>query len=406
MLAIWLVFEHLAFLFIRSAKPRLNNKFRTILIVLWWVPVFSMVLFLSLASVVPLQLWNPYLRIYLPGLVVATLLAKTIMFVFLIPPILMEAIRLGFMRRRKVGGFYIYLMKFLKRMGILIGSLAFVGLFIGSIHWVSRFKTREVTLTIEHLPEALRGLKIVQLSDIHLGSWASVKPIEKAVEIVNSLEPDIVVFTGDMVNFSGTETKGFEEALKEIKAPLGVYAILGNHDYGDYVPWTDSLAKAEDFKILETFYNTIGWKLLRNEHTVLNIDNSSLLIAGTENWSATPRFHRYGDMKRTMQGAPDTDVSILLSHDPTHWEAEVIKEYPRFHITLSGHTHGMQMGFEGFGVKWSPSQYMYKQWGGLYEKQLPGKGISRLYVNLGLGHIAYPGRVGILPEITLITLEN
>lgn len=313
---------------------------------------------------------------------------------------------MGFFRRQQAGPAYIYIMRFLKRMGIIIGSLAFVGLFIGSIHWVSRFKTREVKIKIEHLPSSLQGLKIVQLSDIHLGSWASQKPIERAVEIVNSLDADIVVFTGDMVNFSGAETKGFEEALKKIKAPMGVYAILGNHDYGDYVSWPDSAAKAEDFKILESFYKNIGWKLLQNEHVVLKVDTANLLIAGIENWSANPRFHKYGDMKNTMQGAPQTDVSVLLSHDPTHWEAEVVKEYPRFDVTLSGHTHGMQMGFEGFGIKWSPSQYMYKQWSGLYEKRLQNNRLSRLYVNLGLGHIAYPGRVGMLPEITVLTLVN
>ena len=291
-------------------------------------------------------------------------------------------------------------------MAILLGSLAFVTLVIGSIHWVSQFKTREVVIPVENLPVSLRGFRIVQISDIHLGSWVTTKPIERAVEIVNDLKPDLVLFTGDLVNFSAKEASGFEIALSAIKAPYGVYAIMGNHDYGDYISWPDATAKANDIKRLEAFYRMLGWKLMRNENTVIRVDSSTILLAGVENWSATARFHRYGDMNLTMKNAPETDVSILMSHDPTHWEAEVVKKYKRFDLTLSGHTHGMQLGFEGFGIKWSPSQYVYKNWGGLYNKVPKGSKPMRLYVNLGLGHIAYPGRVGILPEITLITLSD
>ena len=187
-------------------------------------------------------------------------------------------------------------------MAIILGSLAFVGLFIGSIHWVSKFKVRELELVIEDLPDALEGKRIVQISDVHLGSWTTTKPIEKAVSMVNELNPDLVLFTGDMVNFSATETKGFE-VLRNVRSKYGVYAILGNHDYGDYVKWEDSASKAADFKILENFYKTIGWKLLRNEHKVIEIDSATILLGGVENWSATQRFHRYGDMEKTMKNA-------------------------------------------------------------------------------------------------------
>ncbi len=406
MLGIYLLLEYLVFNFIRDARPLLTKRFKGFLIVMWWLPVLLMAVFLISASYVPLQEWNKYLKIYLPGVGIMALIAKTVLFVFLIIPLLLELVRKLFKWKASPSSTYLYIVKFLKRMAIILGSLAFFGLFIGSIHWVSKFKTREVDVSIDGLPESLQGLRIVQLSDIHLGSWANKAPMEKAVAIVNDLKPDLVLFTGDMVNYSSNETEGYETILSKVKAKMGVYAILGNHDYGDYVPWPDEEAKANDLKKLEAFYEKIGWKLMRNEHTVINIDGGSILLAGVENWSDIARFHRYGDMRLTMKDAPSADVSILMSHDPTHWEAEVVKKYPQFDLTLSGHTHGMQMGFQGFGIKWSPSQYVFKNWGGMYKKELANKHISRLYVNLGLGHIAYPGRVGILPEITLITLSD
>jgi len=406
LLGMYLILEYLVFNFIRDTRPLLTKKFKGFLIVLWWLPVVLMVVFLIFASYFPLQDWNKYLKIYLPGVGIMALLAKTVLFIFLLIPLLLEIFRKLFHRKASPSGTYIYIVKFLKRMAIILGSLAFFGLFIGSIHWVSKFKTREVDVSIDDLPESLNGLRIVQLSDIHLGSWANNEPMERAVAIVNDLQPDLVLFTGDMVNYSSNETKGFETILGKINAKMGVYAILGNHDYGDYVPWPDSIAKANDLQKLEAFYEKIGWKLLRNENTVININGSTILLAGVENWSATSRFHRYGDMKRTMNDAPDTDVSILMSHDPTHWEAEIVKEYSRFDLTLAGHTHGMQMGFQGLGIRWSPSQYIFKNWGGMYQKELGNQQVSRLYVNLGLGHIGYPGRLGILPEITLITLTD
>jgi predicted MPP superfamily phosphohydrolase len=406
LLGMFLIVEYLVFNFIRDVKPAFNEKFKNILIFLWWLPVILLILFLVIAAFIPIIEWKKVWLVYLPGVGIMALLAKSVLFILLIPALLMDVFRRIFHRRIRSSGYYLYIVRFLKRMAILIGSLAFVSLVIGSIHWVSKFKTREVNIKIENLPETMNGLRIVQLSDIHLGSWVTTKPLERAVEIVNELKPDLVLFTGDMVNFSAKETNGFETVLSKIRAPYGVYAIMGNHDYGDYISWPDSIAKAEDLKKLEAFYRTLGWRLLRNEHTLINIKGGTILLAGVENWSATARFHRYGNMNITMQNAPDSDVSILMSHDPTHWDAEVTKKYKRFDLTLSGHTHGMQMGFEGFGIKWSPSQYVYKNWGGLY-KVTPTGGITmNLYVNLGLGHIAYPGRVGMLPEITLLTLTD
>lgn len=404
--AIYLLLELFFYYMICGGIKPINRTFQIVLKIFWWLPVVLFVGFLITASILPLQEWNKPFQIYLPGVAIMALIAKIVFFVALVPALLLQILKIIFIRRSKVSDSYHVINKFLKRMAFFLGGLAFIGLFIGSIHWVSMFKTREVEVPIANLPDSLKGLRIVQLSDIHLGSWATTKPLQNAVDIVNDLHPDVVLFTGDMVNYSAKETRGFESILSNVKAPLGVYAIMGNHDYGDYVPWPDPLAKENDIKYLESFYKKIGWKLLRNENTVLNIKGSSILLAGVENWSATSRFHKYGDMKLTMKGAPQTDVSILLSHDPTHWDAEVIKKYPRFDLTLAGHTHGMQIGFEGFGIKWSPSQYMFKNWGGMYQNVDKSQKVSRLYVNLGLGHIGYPGRVGMLPEITLITLAD
>lgn len=334
------------------------------------------------------------------------ILAKIVLFTALLPAIIFQLLGKLTTRGLNLSDPFYNSISIYKIMGILIGGLAFFGLFIGSIHWVSKFKTKEVVVKIDDLPENLDGLKIVQLSDIHLGSWASKKPLQRAVDIVNEIKPDIVFFTGDMVNYSARETIGFDTILGQIKAPMGIFAIMGNHDYGDYVDWPSAEAKEDDIKTLVNFYKKLGWKLLRNEHSIVDINGSTILVAGVENWSATSRFHKYGDMKQTVKQAPKTDISILLSHDPTHWEAEVITEYPRFDLTLSGHTHGMQMGIDALGMKWSPSQYVYKYWGGMYQNVDSNNNLSRLYVNIGLGHIAYPGRVGMLPEISVFILSN
>lgn len=406
LLGILFLLEFHVYNFIQIRKKHVKRIYSISLAVLWWLPVFLLTLFLFMASILPLQYWSDIWRIYLPGYTIMALIAKLILFFALIPAIVFQLLgRLVTKGLSQLDPFYNSI-RILKIMGILIGGLAFFGLFIGSIHWVSKFKTKEIVVEIEDLPENLDGLKIVQISDIHLGSWANKKPLQRAVDIINQIQPDIVFFTGDMVNYSSRETLGFDTILNQIKAPMGVFAIMGNHDYGDYVDWPNDEAKANDINQLVDFYKRIGWNLLRNDHAVIDVDGSKLLIAGVENWSATSRFHKYGDMKLTVEGAPYTDVSILLSHDPTHWEAEVIPEYPRFDLTLSGHTHGMQMGIDALGVKWSPSQYVYKYWGGMYENTDSNNNLSRLYVNIGLGHIAYPGRVGMLPEITVFTLSN
>lgn len=405
MLGMLLVFDYFVFRYISPLWKNYRLIWQIIFGILWWVPVATLFLFLFGSAAVPLNLMDKTFRVYVPGLAFIFYLGKTVLFAFLMPSFilsLIQSIFTGFARKRNlVAG-----IKFFKQMGIFFGSLAFAGLLVGSTVWVYKFRTHRFELSINNLPSALEGLRIVQLSDIHLGSWLSAKPLQKAVDQVNALSPDIIVFTGDIVNYSSSEIRGFEKVLAQLKAPLGIYAILGNHDYGDYVSWNSPEAKEENLRQLIGFYDSLGWNLLRNSSARIEKEGGSVLIAGVENWSATARFRRYGDMEKTTSGVTYGDVNLLLSHDPTHWETEVSRDYPAFDLTLSGHTHGMQMGIEAFGLKWSPARYLYDNWAGLTSVNVPGNRKSYLYVNRGLGHIAYPGRVGILPEITLITLKK
>ncbi len=405
-----LVLFAIDYLLYRSLLPswqNLRSVVRVVFALLWWMPIVVLTLFLASTALVPMQEMGSFFRIFFPGFALMAFIAKFIMLIPLLPAFLIRFADFfsNLFGRRLPSSVKRTFITF-KKMGIFFGSLAFAGLLVGSTIWVYKFKTHRISISIQNLPDSLEGLRIVQLSDIHLGSWLNVSPLRKAVEQVNALKPDIIVFTGDMVNYSTAEVRGFESTLAGLKAPLGIYAILGNHDYGDYVSWNTDEEKEKNLQQLVAFYNSMGWILLRNETSVIERNGGSILLAGVENWSATARFRKYGDLHQTMKGAGLKDVNILLSHDPTHWEAEVSERFPEFDLTLSGHTHGMQMGIEAFGLKWSPASYIYKNWAGLTEKENPDGSKNYLYVNRGLGHIAYPGRVGILPEITLITLRK
>lgn len=393
------------FLYLSLLWRNLQKVWRVSIAVVWWLPLIALLLFLFGSALFPLATMNDILRIYLPGFSLIFFLAKIVLIIFLIPSLILSAIQLAFYGSVSKGHLSVGI-KFFKRMGIFFGSLALAGLLVGSTVWVYKFKVHRIDVSIKNLPEAFEGLRVVQLSDIHLGSWLSIKPLQRAVDQANALNPDIIVFTGDMVNYSTSEVRGFERTLAQLRAPMGIYAILGNHDYGDYVSWKSNEEKEENLQQMVDFYDTLGWKLLRNETVKIKIDSATLLIAGVENWSATSRFKKYGDLKKTMENVTYGDLNILLSHDPTHWETEVSKDYPKFDLTLSGHTHGMQMGIEAFGLKWSPARYLYDHWAGLTHVDTPGGHKSYMYVNRGLGHIAYPGRVGILPEITLVTFSR
>lgn len=295
--------------------------------------------------------------------------------------------------------------RFMKTIGLASGGLLLSGMLIGVIKWAYDFRVRREYLSIPGLPDAFKGLRIVQISDLHLGSWISSDPLDEAASIINSLDPDLVLFTGDLVNSTTNEAVKFRESLRAIKAKEGIYAVLGNHDYGDYVNWPDAISKQQNMEMLYDFYEELDWKLLNNENDLLKRGEDEIAIAGVENWSKNKRFPAHGDVDKALDGTENTPVKILLSHDPTHWEHVVSKQRPDVDLTLSGHTHGFQFGVEFKGFKWSLAQYIYKYWAGLYNIPQNGKN-QYLYVNRGLGMIGYPGRVGILPEITFIELDS
>jgi hypothetical protein len=254
-------------------------------------------------------------------------------------------------------------------------------------------------LTFDNLPASFKGLKIVQLSDIHSGSLADPAAVRRGVDMVLAEKPDLILFTGDLVNDIALEVGQYQAIFGCLDAPMGVYSTLGNHDYGDYSWWENAESKKANLDHLKRIQAEMGWRLLMNEHVALERGGEQIALIGVENWSAKARFPKYGRLDEAYAGAQKYPFKILMSHDPSHWDAQVRKEYPEIDLTLSGHTHGMQFGLEIPGFKWSPVQYVYKEWAGLYEE-----GNQKLYVNRGFGFIGYPGRVGIMPEITVIEL--
>lgn len=290
---------------------------------------------------------------------------------------------------------------FLKRTALFLGATAVSGFMYGITNRYN-YKIKRVRLSFPNLPEAFRGMKMVQISDIHSGSFDSHEAVERGVQMVMEEKADIVFFTGDLVNNKHEEIIPYMDIFSKIKAPMGVYSSLGNHDYGDYAQWPSKEAKAENLSKLKAIHGQMGWRLMMNEHIILEKGDDKIAIIGIENWSAKPQFPKYGDMAKAYSGLPEQNIpfKVLLSHDPSHWDAQVIPQYKDIDLMLAGHTHGMQFGIEIPGFKWSPVKYVYKKWAGLYQE-----GKQYLYVNRGYGFLGYPGRLGIMPEITVFELS-
>ena len=288
---------------------------------------------------------------------------------------------------------------FLSWLGLAAGGTLF-GSFVYGFSNKYNYKVKKMQLAFENLPAAFKGLKIVHISDIHSGSFTDKKAVLQGVEKIMGENADLILFTGDIVNDRANEMEEYKDVFNRLKAPMGVYSTLGNHDYGDYVGWPyKGLSKEQNLENLKKTHADMGWRLLMNEHVVLEKGEDKIALLGIENWSNKARFPKHGRMDLAHAGTENYPFKILLSHDPSHWDAEVKTKYADIDLTLSGHTHGMQFGVEIPGFKWSPVQYMYKQWAGLYENDK-----QKLNVNPGFGFIGYPGRVGILPEITVIEL--
>lgn len=284
-----------------------------------------------------------------------------------------------------------------------VGMLAGTGLFGSLVYGFGnkhRYQVKRLKLRYPNLPESFRGTRIVHISDIHSGSFTDKSGVEKGIAKILAEKPDIILFTGDLVNNLAAEMDDYKDVFSRLKAPMGVYSTLGNHDYGEYVNWDSQEQKIANLEQLKQVHADMGWRLLMNEHVPLEKNGEQIALLGIENWSAKARFPKYGDMAKANTGTDKYPFKILMSHDPSHWRGEVLEKYPEVDLTLSGHTHGMQFGVEIPGFKWSPVQYVYNEWAGLYENEK-----QKLYVNRGFGFIGYPGRVGILPEITVIELS-
>ncbi len=370
----------------------------------WVISVVTLLFLLSFPYITSLQT-SKFFRNYVFAILVGLFFAKLVGSLFFI----MDDLRRGALWMmsklfRVTGAQYmnednsISRSVFMSWLGIGVGSTLFGTLLYGFSNKYN-YQVRKLKLSFPNLPVAFRGLKIVQISDIHSGSFQNKAAVNHGVDMILQQKPDLVLFTGDLVNDRSEEMTEYMDVFSRVNAPMGVFSSLGNHDYGDYVSWPSPQAKTENLQRLKQVHANLGWRLLMNEHVLLEKGGDRIALLGIENWGAKGRFPKYGKMQEAYPGTEKVPFKILLSHDPSHWDAEVRTKYPDIDLMLAGHTHGMQFGIENPYFKWSPVKWMYQQWAGLYEE-----GHQKLYVNRGFGFIGYPGRVGILPEITVIEL--
>lgn len=289
--------------------------------------------------------------------------------------------------------------QFLSQSALLAATVPFGGLVYGMLHGKYQYTVRKVTVRFPNLPAAFDGTTITQISDIHAGTFDNKASVKKGIDLINAQGSDYICFTGDLVNNHVEEMDDYRDIFATLTASGGVFSVLGNHDYGEYAPYpTQELADTHRERML-AMHKALGWDLLLNEHRILEKNGEQIALVGIENWGTS--FSRYGRLNKAVEGTEAFPFKILLSHDPTHWDAQVRPDYPDIDLTLSGHTHGLQMGVEIPGFRWSPAQWRYRQWAGLY-----GENGQYIYVNRGFGFLGYSGRVGIWPEITVIRLER
>ena len=399
---ILLLIDLVAFQAIRHLMASSGKSIKWILYGLYWlIPVLTMAYLLAVTNGWDEQMPR-VLQVILRSMIFifyfSKLLIATIVLIDDLRRLLFGALNLGF----KGLDLSTARSKWMSYGAMILGAIPVLSLTYGMARNPYRYKLHRSRIPVKNLHPDLNGLKIIQISDIHSGSFLLREPVERSIEMINAEKPDIVFFTGDLVNALASEMEPFIDMFRKIQAPLGVYSVLGNHDYGDYHNWQNREQKQQNFDAIKNLHQQLGWNLLLNEHKQVAVGGTSMNVIGVENYSANPRFQKYGDLKKAMDAMPSDTFNVLLSHDPSHWNAQVTSEHPEINLTLSGHTHGFQFGIEIPGYfKWSPVQYVYPQWAGLYEKAG-----QYLYVNRGLGYLGYPGRVGILPEITLLTLEQ
>jgi predicted MPP superfamily phosphohydrolase len=396
----WYVFQSL-----KTVLQPQSERIRTFVLSLHWTLAVLTLLALLLFPYLTYLQQSPFFRNYVFAILVGLFLSKMVASLVFFTDDLRRGVSWLVMRffsrgaqELDSGSLRIPRSVFMSWIGLGLGGTLFGTLLFGFRNKYN-YHVKKISLAFANLPANFKGLTIVHISDIHSGSLENHSAVAAGVDMIIKQKPDLVLFTGDLVNNKADEMDVLQSIFAKIQAPLGVYSTLGNHDYGDYVAWPSVEAKVANLESLKKVHANMGWRLLMNEHVVLEKGNDKIAVLGIENWGAKGRFPKYGRMQDAYPGTETIPFKILMSHDPSHWDAQVRTDYPDISLMLSGHTHGMQFGLENPFFKWSPVQWMYRQWAGLYEE-----GNQKLYVNRGFGFIGYPGRVGIMPEITVIKL--
>lgn len=388
--------------FYQAVKTLIKNsseKRQRVIINVYWGLAAVITITGIIGSIYSAQHWPKVVRVYFIGIAMVLFVSKLLGSLFLMGEDVGRGVRRGINKIRPKDTYDPSRKAFISKLTLSFAAIPFIGFMYGIVKSAFDFQIHRVKIPLANLPDSFNGLKIVQISDIHSGTFTSTAPLERAAAMIKKESADIVFFTGDLVNEIADEANDYLGVLSSLKAPMGVYSILGNHDYGDYYHWNSEQDKTDNLNKLKQHHKTAGWDLLLNESRIIEKNGEKLAIVGVENWGNALRFPKLGDIDKAKKGTEDAKCKLLLSHDPSHWEAKVVGQHNDLDVMFAGHTHGFQMGVEIPGFKWSPFKFIYKQWAGLYKE-----GGQYLYVNRGLGVIGYPGRLGILPEITVFEL--
>ncbi|HSC52696.1 MAG TPA: metallophosphoesterase [Phnomibacter sp.] len=407
-LLIMLLVDFYVFHALKAVSTGWAGRTKVIVYTLYWLFCSIGFFFLASTPYVKYDFWPPVVRTYLFATAIGFFLSQLVSLPFFL---IDDLRRVGVWVMRmfssknetlaaaKPAGDAISRSVFLSWAGLGLGGGLLTTLLYGYKNKYN-YQVKNVKLKYPNLPAAFKGFKLVHISDIHSGSFMDKAAVMHGVQLINQQQADLILFTGDLVNDRAREMEPYMDVFDKLSAPMGVYSTFGNHDYGDYARWKSEEEKLQNQQQLRQVHASLGWKLLWDEHVILQKGDDKLGLIGVQNISGKGNFHSYGSLPKATHGMEQVPFKILMSHDPSHWESEVIPGFGDIDLTLSGHTHGMQFGVEIPGFKWSPVQWMYKQWAGLYENNN-----QKLYVNRGFGFIGYPGRVGILPEITVIELS-
>lgn len=401
---IFLTIDYYFFQGVLVASKGWNPLWKSLIRYGFWIPTLLTILALFWWTFDDPYRYSSNFRNWIITGIVATYFSKIVGILFLFIDDLQRGVRwvISLFQKNSSGnsaGEVISRSEFLSKTALIAASVPLGAFAYGIISGAHDYRIRKVAIKLPNLPKAFDGIKIAQLSDIHSGSFWNKTAVKGGVEMVLNEKPDAIFFTGDLVNNESSEVKEYMDVFNKLRAPMGVFSITGNHDYGDYKSWASKEAKQRNFKDLITAHKELGFDLLLNEKRFLELGGEKLAILGVENWGT--RFSKHGILEKAYLGTEEAAVKLLLSHDPTHWDAQVRPTYKDIDVMFAGHTHGAQFGVNIGDFTWTPVQHVYKQWGGLYQEEN-----QYLYVNRGFGYLGYPGRVGMPPEITIFELKR